>query len=336
MKRLMTAAVVLVLAAAPAFAGEMETAFAPVAKHNAAPPAKIRRDRKAINAWLKKGAELASTFLENWADKADAENGHLMVAKAVIWKARADRKAIDAGLKKAVKHLDKYIEANPDGDLEEARKLKKSYVGAIKQNAARAKADAERNKLKGKPAPVLGANDVLDQDEPMTLASLKGKVVILDFWATWCGPCRRVIPHLVELYNAHKDEGLMVLGVTRLYGGGFVPGEGSKRDLDKDAEYDVNRRCAKAMKMTYPIVFAPDAFKAYMVKGIPQLVLIDRDGKVRHIQVGAGDHAELDKLIKECLAAKPGDASGESTEADDDSKGDSNDDSKDDEPKRKF
>ena len=108
------------------------------------------------------------------------------------------------------------------------------------------------------------------EGQEMTLSKLEGKVVILDFWATWCGPCRESIPHMVQLYNSSNEKGVEVLGMN----------------LDKGG-IDGVRNFVKALDIPYPIVLASDEVaRNYGVQGIPTCVVIDKNGKVRHKYVG--------------------------------------------------
>jgi thiol-disulfide isomerase/thioredoxin len=108
------------------------------------------------------------------------------------------------------------------------------------------------------------------EGEEMTLTSLKGKVVLLDFWATWCGPCREAIPHLVALHKRYREKGLVVIGMS----------------ADK-GEGDVVRRFVKSMDIPYPIMIAPEeVMRDYGVTALPTTVFIDREGRIREKIIG--------------------------------------------------
>jgi thiol-disulfide isomerase/thioredoxin len=198
----------------------------------------------------------------------------------------------------------KYEEANKliDSCLEQYGKEipKRHPLWRMKGRIASA---LKRGGLEGKPAPSLEIEAWIGEQN-LTLETLKGKVVLIDFWATWCGPCLRVIPHLVELYEKHKDRGLMVLGATRLYKAVRFQGQ-MKRNLSKEEELKLLKEFAKEYKITYPIVITAKnvSGQKYFVTGIPTVFLVDRKGNIRFHQVGAGSHekldAELEKLLEE-------------------------------------
>ena len=117
--------------------------------------------------------------------------------------------------------------------------------------------------------------------QPVTLSSYRGKVVLLDFWATWCTPCRAEIPRFIEWQKKYGDQGLVVLGV-------------SMDDSSKDAA-----NYAREMKIAYPVVMGTnevaDAYGG--VLGLPVNLVIARDGRVVTKAVGATDLAALEKQI---------------------------------------
>ncbi|MGZ4098494.1 MAG: redoxin family protein [Bacteroidia bacterium] len=122
----------------------------------------------------------------------------------------------------------------------------------------------------------------------LALSSFKGKVVLIDFWASWCGPCRREMPNVVKAYSKYKDKGFEIYGVSL--------------DQDKD-------RWIEAIKkdgITWPQVsdlkyWECEAAKIYGVQGIPFTVLLDKEGKI--IAKGLRG-AELETAIENALAGK--------------------------------
>lgn len=114
-----------------------------------------------------------------------------------------------------------------------------------------------------------------------TLSAQKGKVVLVDFWATWCPPCRMEIPELIKLYNKYNPQGLIMLGIG----------------LDKENSL---KSFAQQNGIPYPILLGNDIVaKAYNVQGIPTTYLIDKEGKIAFLHVGLepGIGETLDKEI---------------------------------------
>ena len=121
----------------------------------------------------------------------------------------------------------------------------------------------------------------------VSLASLKGKVVLLDFWATWCGPCKAAMPTIQKLHDEYASKGAVILGVNTWE---------QKADAAKD--YMASK------KFTYGCLLkGDDLAAAYGIKGIPTLVVIGKDGKVVEIEVGLADPsgAGLRKMIDAAL-----------------------------------
>lgn len=139
-----------------------------------------------------------------------------------------------------------------------------------------------------------------------TLADLKGKVVVLDFWATWCGPCIASFPQVRELTAYYRDSDVVVLGVTSLQG--FVANMGPRIDTkgDPDREMALMHDFIKAKNITWPVAFSrePVFNRDYGVTGIPHMAILAPDGTVRHTGLHpAMPHAEkvskIDALLKE-------------------------------------
>ncbi|VBA32645.1 cytochrome c biogenesis protein DipZ [Mycobacterium pseudokansasii] len=132
--------------------------------------------------------------------------------------------------------------------------------------------------------------------QPLDLRSLRGKVVLVDFWAYSCINCQRAIPHVVGWYNAYKDKGIEVIGVhTPEYAFEKVPGNVAKGAAD--------------LGITYPIALdnSYSTWTNYRNRYWPAEYLIDATGTVRHIKFGEGDYNVTENLIRQLLAtAHPG------------------------------
>ncbi len=116
-----------------------------------------------------------------------------------------------------------------------------------------------------------------------SLAELRGKIVVLDFWATWCGPCIASIPKLNALAEKYADKGVVIIGVCHP--------EGGEKMLDT----------AKAHKIAYPICLdgRGEANAAYSVNGYPDFYIIDREGRLRGADV---INARIEDAIEHLLA----------------------------------
>jgi thiol-disulfide isomerase/thioredoxin len=111
----------------------------------------------------------------------------------------------------------------------------------------------------------------------VSLSDFKGKVIILDFWATWCVPCKAEIPGFIELQKKYGDQGLQIVG------------------LSVDDSQSMAKKYAVEMKMNYPVLLAEgreDILRAYdPISSIPVSVVIDRQGRIvaRHLGIAAMD-----------------------------------------------
>ena len=117
--------------------------------------------------------------------------------------------------------------------------------------------------------------------QQIKLSNYRGKVVLLDFWATWCEPCRREIPQFVQLQEAYRQQGFQVVGVS----------------LDDEAE--PVREFYRGFKMNYPVVMgnAKLAEKYGGILGLPIAFLIGRDGRIYHKHIGETASSVLEREI---------------------------------------
>lgn len=124
--------------------------------------------------------------------------------------------------------------------------------------------------------------------QPLDLSNYRGKVVLLDFWATWCAPCRTEIPHFVDLQNRYRDQGLQVIGI-------------SMDDGPKPV-----RNFYREFKMNYPVALGTEKVaESYGgVLGLPINFLIGRDGRVATKYVGEVQMPVVEQEVQTLLQAK--------------------------------
>ncbi|MER2491952.1 TlpA disulfide reductase family protein [Catenovulum sediminis] len=117
------------------------------------------------------------------------------------------------------------------------------------------------------PAPDFELNVV---DLPKKLSDLKGQVVYLDFWASWCAPCRKSFPWMNDMQNKYQDKGFTVIAVT------------------VDADKTLAEQFLQEVPANFPIVYDTESqiAQSYQLKGMPSSYLIDKNGQLRYVHVG--------------------------------------------------
>ncbi|MFA5388562.1 MAG: TlpA disulfide reductase family protein [Candidatus Omnitrophota bacterium] len=149
--------------------------------------------------------------------------------------------------------------------------------------------------LSGQPALCKGAGPVKKAPEfslkdingkQVSLSDFKGKVLIIDFWATWCPPCKQEVPHFIELYDQYKDKGLEIIGIA-------LDWQGEKVVPKFVSEYKIN----------YPVVLGNDEVSGLYggIAAIPTTFLVDREGNIIKKYIGYNAKEVFEKDMKELL-----------------------------------
>jgi len=183
------------------------------------------------------------------------------------------------------------------GRYDQARQVAQLFVEGTKDTAIRNHFTARIERLDrlGKPAPLIRGSDI--DGRPVSLADQKGKVVLVDFWATWCPPCVAEIPRINALQAKYGDKGFAVLGVNL--------DAAHPQVKDANRAIPIVRRFLVNFRVTWPTVLngsgSEDFARAYGVTEIPANFLIDRDGKIVHVELSG---EELEKVVAEAVGAK--------------------------------
>jgi thiol-disulfide isomerase/thioredoxin len=122
---------------------------------------------------------------------------------------------------------------------------------------------------------------------PITLSQYRGKVVLIDFWATWCPPCRRSIPILKSLYETYKDRNFIILGIS----------------LDESLEE--LQKFVKENEINYPVLIGTQEVAGqFKISAVPTIIILDKHGKIQYREVGFGTESLqlIENKINELLS----------------------------------
>ncbi|MEP7339134.1 MAG: TlpA disulfide reductase family protein [Acidobacteriota bacterium] len=229
-------------------------------------------DRALVMA--KEGFDLAAATTQDRLNEVARRDHFSLAALYVALLERLNRK----------KEADDFQKRFVTGDLKEQPPMQSFY-----------EAELASARLTGKPAPELADIRWLS-DAPKTIAGLRGKVVLLNFWAMWCSSCAGDFPHLAEFQNKFRGK-VEVIGVTRFYGR-----SDTEEGLSREQELKSLQNFKSKHRMNYPVAVGKiddlTNDERYGIAGMPSVILIDRSGIVRHIQRSGGEYRKLEKRIE--------------------------------------
>ena len=181
-------------------------------------------------------------------------------------------------------------ESNGEGHSEEkpaagVRYKGKSYYFCNAKEVAEFKKDPESFMPPVLPRPATSLKLKLVDGSPASLADYKGKVILVDWWATWCAPCVAGMPDVQKLYTKYADKGFVAAGIS-------IDEEGAKKV----------KPFLQKKKFTYPILLDDSGqWKSWGIRRIPALFLVDKDGQIVKQWIGKTDKREIESAVDELL-----------------------------------
>jgi thiol-disulfide isomerase/thioredoxin len=193
--------------------------------------------------------------------------------------------------------------AKQEGDLDKARRILNEGIEATDDERSKAflAKPLEQLDYYGKEAFPISASTWINSSA-LDLKALKGQVRIMFFWAPWCPSCRTLTPSIVDIYNENKDQGLTVIGYTRVYGR-YSDEVEDVGNVNKEEELERIQKYLERKKVPYPIAIAEGTtdYDKYKISGLPTLVVIDKKGNIAFTKMGGGNLPFLKQKIKQLL-----------------------------------
>jgi thiol-disulfide isomerase/thioredoxin len=246
-------------------------------------------DQNALNRYMGKALRHIYRAMRSDPDRADAEIRAIRERLAMV------RESADESLRKQLDVLEGHL-ANYDKSIASYRELLK---------------------LVGKDAVPLNVQAWVN-GAPLTDADLKGKVVLLDFWAVWCGPCIRTFPELREWHEKYAHKGLVIIGLTDYFNYAWNEETGlaakSKSEVSPKQEQALLQKFAAHYDLPFRIgiqaglrTLDSEMAEYYKVSGFPYVVIIDQQGKVRLLRDGSSEQNTKDiaELLNQLMGAPP-------------------------------
>ncbi|MCU0288925.1 MAG: redoxin domain-containing protein [Acidobacteria bacterium] len=180
--------------------------------------------------------------------------------------------------------------AKEDGNTDKARKLLNDGIASINDEKGKTMLQQTLGQLDyiGQKAFPFSAPTLVNSS-PLKVEDLKGKAVIILFWAPWCTYCRALMPDIVNMYNENKDRGLIVVGFTRL-SGTFRDETGDKGKVTKEVEIENIENHITRHNIQFPVAIAEDKATSglYKVTGLPTMIFINKKGEIKYTKIGGG------------------------------------------------
>ena len=188
-------------------------------------------------------------------------------------------------------------------DVDKAKEMLKKAISAAAAPKTQLILESllKQMELIGKPVLPISA-DTWINSPPLSPEELKGKVVVIAFWATWCSACRKIIPVLNREYNKYKNSEVAVIGCTKLYGN-YQDEKEKKEAPDRKAEETLIGEYIKRNRLTFPIAVSYEGynFEDYKITVLPTTIFIDKNGNIHDISIGAARPHLIGNKIKKLL-----------------------------------